>query len=198
MRAFAHAQGYGNRPDLADMTPFTPHAFWLFGLSGAGKSTLAEKLGASLRDRGIPVLMLDGDTLRAGLCAGLGFSDADRSENLRRAAEAARLGLLSNLCVIASFITPLEAQRQQIARIVGASQLSLVHVSAPLDVCRTRDVKGLYAKAKAGNVPLMTGISSAFETPAHPDFSLETNREPVEQSAQRLLEFTLRRLSLPR
>jgi adenylylsulfate kinase-like enzyme len=100
--------------------------------------------------------------------------------------------------VIASFITPLEAQRQQIARILGPADLSLVYLSAPLDVCRTRDVKGLYAKAKAGNVPLMTGISSAFEPPAHPDFSLETNREPVERSAERLLEFTLGRLSLPR
>lgn len=180
------------------MTPFTPHVFWLFGLSGAGKSTLAERLGASLRERGIPVLMLDGDTLRAGLCARLGFSDADRSENLRRAAEAARLGLLSRLCVIASFITPLEAQRQQIARIIHPDQLSLVYLSAPLDVCRSRDVKGLYAKAQAGNVPLMTGITSAFEPPPQSDFALETNCEPVEHSAQRLLEFTLGRISLPR
>lgn len=182
----------------AKMDSLNPHVIWLLGLSGAGKSTLAERLGAVLRDRGIPVLMLDGDTLRAGLCTGLGFSDADRSENLRRAAEAAKLGLQSRLCVVASFITPLELQRQQIAHIVGRENLSFVHLDAPLDVCRTRDVKGLYARSAAGGVKNMTGITSAFESPKHADLTLATSRDTADECAGKLLDFALRRLGVIR
>lgn len=177
------------------MTSFSPHVFWLFGLSGAGKSTLAERLTESLRARAVPVLALDGDLLRGGLCAGLGFSDADRTENLRRAAEAAKLAVASQLCVVASFITPLERQRQLIAQIVGRSQLSLVFLDAPLDVCRARDVKGLYAKANAGHVPHMTGLTSAFEPAAAPDLALDTGRGSVATCADRLIEFAWTRIS---
>src|SRR5260221_2821269 len=104
--------------------------FWLFGLSGAGKSTLADALVRDLRGRGWPVLALDGDELRAGLCQGLGFTDADRAENLRRAAEVARLGTVSGLCVVASFINPLESHRQLVAKILRDENLSLVLLDA--------------------------------------------------------------------
>ncbi|MBX3736339.1 MAG: adenylyl-sulfate kinase [Candidatus Didemnitutus sp.] len=163
--------------------------FWLFGLSGAGKSTLAGALAASLRADGRAVLTLDGDRLREGLCAGLGFSDTDRAENLRRAAEVARLASESGLTVVASFITPREANRADVDRIVGAARVRWIHVSAPLDVCRARDVKGLYARQAAGKVPQFTGISSAFEPPTQAHLSLDTLAETPADSAARLLAF---------
>ena len=176
------------------MNRFTPHVFWLFGLSGAGKSTLATRLGDSLRDDGNPVLMLDGDALRAGLCAGLGFSDAGRAENLRRAAETAKLALQSQLCVVASFITPLAANRALVRSVVPHSSLSFIYLNAPLEVCVARDVKGLYARANAGGVKHMTGISSGFEPPAAADLVLDTSRDSVDASAARLLDFARDRL----
>jgi len=174
--------------------PKSAHVFWLFGLSGAGKSTLARHLSRQLRGEGRSVLALDGDELRAGLCQGLGFSDEDRTENLRRAAEAAKLGLASNLCVVAAFITPLESHRRLVAGILGPD-LSLIHVSAPFEVCRTRDVKGLYAGAKAGNVALMTGISSKFELPTQADLVLPTALASIEDTGTHLLNFARSRLS---
>lgn len=171
-----------------------PHVFWLFGLSGAGKSTLANLLLEELRTRDIPVLALDGDTVRSGLCQGLGYSDADRAENLRRAAEAAKLGIQSGLCVVASFITPLESHRRLVAGILGPS-LSFIHVSAPLEVCRARDVKGLYAGAEAGKVARMTGISSGFEVPSRADFTLLTAQQSIETCGAQLAGFARGRLS---
>lgn len=170
------------------------HVFWLFGLSGAGKSTLATALTDRLRQQGHAVLALDGDVLRAGLCRGLGFSDADRTENLRRAAEAARIGVDSGLCVVASFITPLNLHRRLVREIVGGNNLSLIHVDAPLEVCRQRDVKGLYARARSGQVQEMTGISSPFEPPAQADLTLATSGVTPEASIQALTGFALPRL----
>ncbi|MBI2513655.1 MAG: adenylyl-sulfate kinase [Opitutae bacterium] len=163
--------------------------FWLFGLSGAGKSTLADALACALRADGRAVLALDGDRLREGLCSGLGFSDADRAENLRRAAEVARLATESGLTVIAAFITPRETNRAAIAGVVGEDRVRFVLVTAPLEICRARDVKGLYARQAAGHVPQFTGISSAFEPPAHPHLALDTSAEPPAASAARLLSF---------
>ena len=162
--------------------------FWLFGLSGAGKSTLAGHLIRHLRDAGRGVLALDGDDLRTGLCRGLGFSDGDRAENLRRAAETAKLGIHSELCVVAAFITPLESHRRLVAGILDPS-ISFIHVSAPLDVCRARDVKGLYAGAQAGNVAQLTGVTSSFEAPARTDLVIHTDLENVAASTSHLLDF---------
>jgi adenylyl-sulfate kinase len=176
------------------MSPAPGHVFWLFGLSGAGKSTLAGGLASALRAAGTPVLALDGDALRAGLCRGLGFSDADRAENLRRAAETARLGADSGLCVVAAFITPQQAHRTLISEVVGRPLLSWIYLDAPLDVCRQRDVKGLYARADAGQVKQMTGLSSSFEPPAGADLVVPTAREEIAASSARLLEFARARL----
>jgi len=166
---------------------YSPHVFWLFGLSGAGKSTLADLFAAELRARGIPVLALDGDAVRSGLCAGLGFSDEARTENLRRSAEVARLALDSGLGVVASFITPLESQRRLITRIIGAEALSLVFLDAPLATCQARDVKGLYTRAQQGQLPAMTGITSSFEAPAPSGFTIDTaHRQPDDCLAQLL------------
>ena len=180
-----------SRPATASPCP----VFWLFGLSGAGKSTLANALIRDLRSRGRAVLALDGDELRGGLCAGLGFSDADRAENLRRAAEVAKLGSTSGQCVVASFITPLESHRQLVARILHRQNLSLILVDAPLAVCRERDTKGLYAQAGKGKVDQMTGLSSPFDAPAAANFVIHTAEESAAASSARLLTFALARLS---
>lgn len=171
--------------------PSPGHTLWLCGLSGSGKSTLAGRLAAALRAEGRGVLELDGDRARAGLCRGLGFTDADRSENLRRAAEVARLGVESGLVVVASFITPLAAQRTLARGIVGAGHFSLVHVAAPLEICRQRDVKGLYARG----TPQLTGVAQPFEIPADADLVLDTATASVEATAARLLDFARPRLS---
>jgi adenylyl-sulfate kinase len=180
-----------------EMTGSRPHVFWLFGRSGAGKSTLADGLARDLRARTIPVLRLDGDGLRAGLCAGLGFSEAGRTENLRRAAEAARLGLKSQLCVVASFITPLASQRRLIERLIGADLISFVYLNASLEVCRARDVKGLYRSALDGERSGITALASGFEPPARPPAELETARQTVAVCAARLLALALQRLDGP-
>ena len=172
------------------------HIFWLFGLSGAGKSTLAGRLISHLRSRGLPVLALDGDLLRGGLCRDLGFAPADRAENLRRAAEVAHIAAADGLWVVASFITPLEENRRQIASIIGRKNLTFVFVDAPLMVCRERDVKGLYARAESGKVPLMTGVSAAFDQPAEVDLVIRTATEDVAASwikLERCAEECLRR-----
>jgi adenylyl-sulfate kinase len=140
------------------------------------------------------VLMLDGDRLRAGLCRGLGFTDVDRDENLRRAAEVARLGVESGLIVIAAFITPHEKHREFIRHIVGESHLSLVHLAATLEVCRTRDAKGLYARADAGDVALMTGIDSRFDEPSHVDLQIDTSLSGVDVCVESLTDFVQQRL----
>jgi adenylylsulfate kinase len=186
-------------PSAVSPSPIPPiprgHVFWLFGLSGAGKSTLADRLCHELRSRGTSVLALDGDALRSGLCRGLGFSDEDRAENLRRAAESANLAVRSGLCVIASFITPRESHRQIVTAIIAPAELSLIYVSAPLEVCRARDVKGLYAGARTGAVPQMTGVSSAFEPPRQADLEVPTGAESVETSVARLVAFATARLA---
>jgi adenylyl-sulfate kinase len=171
------------------------HVFWLCGLSGAGKSTLADALAAGLRESGIAVLALDGDALRAGVCRGLGFSAADRAENLRRAAEVARLAADSGLCTVASFITPLHANRQMVDAILGPTGWSLVYLDAPLDVCRQRDVKGLYAGANQGRVADMTGLASPFEPPAAAALVIPTAAESPAASSARLLQFARARLA---
>lgn len=172
------------------------YVFWLYGLSGAGKSTLAAGLQYELGRRGLRPLMLDGDRLRSGLCAGLGFSEADRAENLRRAAETARLAVESGLVTVAAFITPREGLRTMVREIVGAECVSLVQLDAPLAVCQARDVKGLYRRAADGKVPHMTGMSSAFEFSASADLALDTAGTSPAECLARLVGHASGRLGL--
>lgn len=172
------------------------HVFWLFGLSGAGKSSLAASLIGELRSAGRPVLPLDGDVLRAGLCQGLGFSESDRAENLRRAAEVAKLGLREGFCVVASFITPRAAHRNLVTDIIGRDHLSLVFVDTPLAICHQRDPKGLYAAAAAGRLADLTGISSTFDRPNQSDLEIATSEETLAESAAKLIRFARHRLTL--
>lgn len=170
------------------------HVFWIFGLSGSGKTTLATDLIVHLRGEGRPVLSLDGDVLRAGLCRGLGFTDADRTENLRRAAEVAKLSADAGIIVVAAFITPLTSHRQLVAEIIGRPRLSLIFADAPLETCRLRDTKGLYAGAAAGRVAHLTAVSASFEAAVERDLVIETGRESPSDSSAKLARFATARL----
>lgn len=160
---------------------------WLTGFSGSGKSTVARALEARLAALGIACYVLDGDGLRTGLNAGLGFSDGDRRENVRRTAEVAAILCDAGLVAIVSLISPQAAGREQARRLAGADRFVETFLDAPLAVCEARDPKGLYAKARAGEIPSFTGVSSPYETPARPDLVLRTAEEGVEASVGRLL-----------
>jgi adenylylsulfate kinase len=164
---------------------------WLYGLSGSGKSTLVTALEARLFAEGFVTTHLDGDNLRDGLNRGLGFSDADREENIRRAAEVSKLFVQSGIVCLNSFITPKESFRQMAREIIGAENLLEIYVEASFETCMKRDVKGLYKKAAAGGVANFTGQASAFEPPAKPDLILNTEQATLEQSLETLSSFVL-------
>ncbi len=161
---------------------------WLYGLSGSGKSTLAVALERRLFAEGFTTHLLDGDNVRSGLNRGLGFSDADRVENIRRVAEVAKLFAQAGVVTICSFITPLRALRESAREIVGAEDFFDVYVKASFETCARRDPKGLYAKAGAGGVKQFTGKDSAFEEPVAGGVSLviDTEAESPETSLERL------------
>lgn len=168
---------------------------WLTGLSGAGKSTIAAALEAALFARGYAAYGLDGDTLRHGLNANLGFSPEDRAENIRRAAAVAALMADAGLLVISAFISPYRADRDQARRAVGAG-FHEIHVSTPLAECERRDPKGLYQRARAGEINDFTGISAPYEAPEHADLTLDTSQRTVEACVEELLGYVERRFRL--
>ncbi|RKE35762.1 adenylylsulfate kinase [Paraburkholderia sp. BL23I1N1] len=159
---------------------------WMTGLSGAGKSTLADALHQRLKENGHASIVLDGDVLRRGLTADLGFTPEDRAENLRRVAHVAALFVQQGFIVIAAAISPEHQHRRMAREIVGAGFVE-VFVNAPLTVCEARDVKGLYARARRGEIPHFTGISGPFEVPLDPDVMIETDRVSLEEAVGRLL-----------
>ncbi len=165
-----------------------PAVIWLTGLSGAGKSTIADLLDRKLHSLGRHTVVLDGDNLRHGLTADLGFSDADRLENIRRVGHAAALMADAGLIVIVSLISPFRAGREGAREAVGAARFIEVFVDAPLEVCRQRDPKGHYARALAGNLPRFTGIGAAYEAPEAPDLHLHTDQLSPEMAVERILE----------
>ena len=152
----------------------TPVAIWLTGLSAAGKSSIANALEVALVERGRHTYLLDGDNVRMGLCRDLGFSDADREENIRRIAELGRLLVDAGLIVITAFISPFRADRDLARSIIGDDAFIEVFVDTPLAECERRDPKGLYGKARAGLIKNFTGIDSAYEAPLNPEIRLET------------------------
>ena len=165
-----------------------PHLIWLTGLSGSGKTTLALRLEHYFFSKGFKVFILDGDNVRNGLCNDLGFSEADRKENLRRVAEVARLMLDAGLIVISAFISPSGEDRQAIKNIVGEHRFIEVYVNCTVEVCEERDVKGLYAKARKGIIPNFTGISAPYDAPVSPDVELQTAEETVEESVHKIIK----------
>ena len=161
---------------------------WFTGLSGSGKSTLAIALERELYKQGILCRILDGDNIRSGINNNLGFSEADRTENIRRIAEVSKLFVDCGIVTIAAFISPTHAIRRMASEIIGEDDFLEVYVSTPIEECERRDVKGLYAKARRGEIKEFTGISSPFEAPEHPFISIDTSRQSLADSVKVLLE----------
>ena len=162
---------------------------WLTGLSGSGKSTIAMALERKLFDAGRHVFVLDGDIIRTGLCQDLGFSSKDRTENIRRIGEVARIMANSGLCVIVAFISPFRVDRDRVRDAMLESCFIEVYVNAPLQVCEKRDTKGLYARAIRGEIADFTGISSPYEPPVSPEVELNTDRLSVAEAVDSVLSF---------
>jgi adenylylsulfate kinase len=161
---------------------------WMTGLSGSGKSTIAQSLEKRLFSLGFFCQVLDGDNVRHGINNNLGFSDADRTENIRRIAEVARLFCQAGVVTLCSFISPTRAIREQARRIIGPADFLEVFVDAPLALCETRDVKGLYAKARRGEIPAFTGIDAPYEPPRTPDICVRTGEQSLDASVDTILE----------
>jgi adenylylsulfate kinase len=168
---------------------------WLFGLSGAGKTTISTLLKEKLENEGYHTVALDGDVLRQGINKDLSFSEADREENLRRAAEIAKIVSVNNMITICSFITPLEKNRTMVANIIGEGYFE-VFVDCPLNICSKRDVKGLYKKAKSNQITDFTGIGSSFEEPENPNLVISTVQESPYESMEKIYSAILPRISL--
>lgn len=172
-----------------------PLLIWFTGLSGSGKSTLAVQLEAMLYDLGYKTYLLDGDNIRTGLNVDLTFTEEGRVENIRRIGEVGKLMLDAGLVVLSAFISPFEADRNQVKKIVGAQNYFEVFVDTPLEICEQRDVKGLYKKARAGEVKNFTGIDSPYESPTNPDIRIETEKISIEDSVEKLFELIKSRIT---
>lgn len=164
--------------------------FWFVGLSGSGKSTVAKAVEKQLHDLGYLTKLLDGDNLRTGINKNLSFSEEDRKENIRRAAEVSKLFLDSGIVTICSLISPTEEIRQQAIDIIGPD-CKIVYINAPFEVCAQRDVKGLYEKALKGEIKNFTGLDAPFEAPINPFIEIKTHEESLEESTKKLLEAIL-------
>ena len=168
---------------------------WFTGLSGSGKSTIAIALDRELQKRGLLCRILDGDNIRSGINNNLGFSAEDRVENIRRIAEVGKLFVETGIITLAAFISPNNEIREMAANIIGKDDFMEIYVSTPLEECERRDVKGLYAKARRGEIKNFTGISAPFEAPEHPALSLDTSKLSLEESVNKLLELILPRVT---
>jgi adenylylsulfate kinase len=164
---------------------------WFTGLSGSGKTTLSDALEAELFQRGYKTYILDGDKIRDGLCKDLGFSEEDRTENIRRVGEVANLILDSGLIVLSAFISPFAKDREVVRETIGAEKLVRIFVDCPLEVCEQRDVKGLYKRARSGEIKKFTGINSPFEIPEESELVLKTAEHSIEELIGTILEFIL-------
>jgi adenylylsulfate kinase len=160
---------------------------WFTGLSGSGKSTVARELELALVENGLNAAVLDGDNIRHGLNKNLGFSPADRTENIRRIGEVAKLFAQNNVIAVTAFISPYRADRDAARALLAPGQFFEVYCDASLEVCESRDTKGLYKKARAGQIPEFTGISAPYEAPEKPELVLNTGQETLEESTRRVL-----------
>lgn len=164
---------------------------WFTGLSGSGKSTIAIALERELHQRSLLCRILDGDNIRSGINNNLGFSEVDRVENIRRIAEVSKLFIDTGIITIAAFISPNNDLREMAASVIGKENFLEIYVSTPIEECERRDVKGLYAKARRGEIKDFTGVSAPFQAPADPSLTLDTSVLSVEQSVNKLLELIL-------
>lgn len=183
------------RADKEDLLHQHSVMIWFTGLSGSGKSTIAIALERELQKRGLLCRILDGDNIRSGINNNLGFSEEDRVENIRRIAEIGKLFVDTGIITIAAFISPNNDIREMAANIIGKENFLEIFVSTPIEECERRDVKGLYAKARRGEIKNFTGISAPFEAPANPALSIDTSKLSVEESVNKLLELILPKIS---
>ncbi|TMA74923.1 MAG: adenylyl-sulfate kinase [Deltaproteobacteria bacterium] len=181
-------QGAVTRADREQMNGHKGCTVWLTGLSGSGKSTIAVDLEKRLCERGVRTYILDGDNIRHGLNKNLGFSPADRTENIRRIGEVAKLFTDAGVVALTAFISPYRADRDQVRALMPDDFIE-VHVECPVDVCEQRDVKGLYKKARAGEIKEFTGVSAPYEAPLTPELTIDTSRQSVDASAQQILAY---------
>lgn len=171
-----------------------PVIVWLTGLSGSGKSTIADKLEQELYQQGFKTYLLDGDNLRFGLNKNIDFTDEGRKENIRRIGEVAKLFVDAGIIVVTAFISPFIEDRNSVRTLVNENEFIEVFVECPIEVCESRDVKGLYKKARKGEIANFTGISSAFEPPLHPEVIVHTAEQSLESCVNQLLNFTLNKI----
>lgn len=169
-----------------------PFVLWFTGISGAGKSTIANLVDERLFEEGRHAFVLDGDNMRHRLNRDLGFSDADRSENVRRASEVARLMVDAGLIVLVTFISPFREVRLAARRLFGEGEFVEIHVDTPIDVAQSRDPKGLYRQARSGAIKQFTGIDSRYEAPDHPEICVDTTRLTAEESADAVIDYLRR------
>ena len=190
-------QGAVTRADREQVNGHRGCTVWLTGLSGSGKSTIAVAVEKTLWGRGVRAFILDGDNIRHGLNKNLGFSPADRTENIRRIGEVAKLFTDAGLVAITAFISPYRADRDQVRAIMQPGDFIEVLVDCPLEVCEQRDVKGLYQKARAGQIPEFTGISAPYEPPLKPELTIRTHAQGVDESVQQIVAHLERQRIVP-
>ncbi len=177
-----------DRKKLEKMRGHKGMVLWFTGLSGSGKSTLANALNDNLHYGGLSTYILDGDNIRHGLCKDLGFSDKDREENIRRIGEVANLFMDAGLITITAFVSPFQADRDKVRKIIGNDFIE-VYCAANIDVCEERDTKGLYKKARLGEIKDFTGISSPYEAPINPEIKVDTGHLNLDESVEKILTF---------
>ncbi len=170
---------------------------WFTGLSGAGKSTLAHALEEALHQQRYSTFVLDGDKVRHGLCADLDFSDEDRNENIRRIGEVSRLMLESGVIVLTAFISPFREDRRSVRRLFEQDEFIEVYCDCTLEVCEKRDVKGIYKRARKGEIAHFTGISSPYEIPERPEITIHTDRESLDESVQQIAQYLIKHGLIP-
>lgn len=182
-------QHHISQADRTAIKHHQPLLIWLTGLSGSGKSTIASALELRLnKEFGVHTYLLDGDNIRTGLNADLGFSDTDREENIRRIGEVTKLMVDAGLIVITAFISPFQRDRDRVRALLPPGQFWEVYVDCPLEICEQRDPKRLYAKARQGQIPEFTGISSPYEPPLNPEIGLSTDTETLESCVRQLIQ----------
>ncbi|MBI6119751.1 adenylyl-sulfate kinase [Salegentibacter maritimus] len=193
IRTFNFSVGKEQRNNLNNHASFV---VWFTGLSGSGKSSLANRLEKLLYEQQIRSFVLDGDSLRKGVNKNLGFSAEDREENLRIAAEVAKILVASGSLVLASFIAPMQRNRDLIKEIIGEQNYIEVFVNTSLEECERRDVKGLYKKARAGEIKNFTGIDAPYENPVNPDIEINTEKESLEEATHRIFKLLQKKLEI--
>lgn len=170
------------------------YLLWFTGLSGSGKSTLANLVEIALHKQGLSTYILDGDNIRQGINKDLSFAPEDRSENIRRIAEISNLMLDAGVITLAAFVSPYIKDRQEVQQIVGTDNFIEIFVNTSLEECERRDVKGLYKKARSGEIKNMTGISSPYEAPVNPDLEIITDGQSIEESVENIINFITKKL----